>query len=229
LNQQVCKPIPLKIIEDKKNEFTFKFKNGKAWGWWGYQLSGLNKSYYGFHTYRRGRLVTTYDRIGLSPNQDILQIIGEVSIEGVPITHDKKGWLKSSINYKKLEKMMREYFKPFEKQPKRLLSGYPASQGKVVGTARLINMFMAGDMEKEMGRIRKGDIIVTAMTRPHFLLGIRRSQGIITDMGGNLSHAAIVAREFDIPAVVGTQRATSVLHDGQRIILDGYEGNIYEA
>ncbi|MCX6811980.1 MAG: PEP-utilizing enzyme, partial [Candidatus Berkelbacteria bacterium] len=76
--------------------------------------------------------------------------------------------------------------------------------------------------------IQKGDIIVTAMTRPHFLLGIRRSAGIIADLGGNLCHAAIVAREFNIPAVVGTQNATTTLEDGQKIILDGNEGYIYE-
>jgi len=87
---------------------------------------------------------------------------------------------------------------------------------------------MAGDMAKEMARIERGDIIVTEMTRPHFLLGIRRAGGIITDLGGNLCHAAIVAREFNIPAVVGTQTATSTLRDGQKIILDGNGGYIYE-
>ena len=227
-NQEICEPFSPVIIEDKKNEFTFEFHGGKAWGWWGYQLSGLNKSYYGFHTYRRGRLVTTYDKIGMTPNQDIKQIIGDLHIEGIPITHDKKGWLKSSKEFQDLESKMREYFKPFEKRPKRVLSGFPASAGRVVGTVRLVNMFLAGDMEKEMRRIQKGDIIVTAMTRPHFLLGIRRSAGIVTDQGGNLCHAAIVAREFNIPAVVGTQSATSILQDGQRIILDGNDGYLSE-
>lgn len=227
-NQEIAKPFEQVILGNKKHKFTFEFKGGKAWGWWGYQLSGLNKSYYGFHTYRRGRLVTTYDKIGLTPNQDIKQIIGDLHIEGIPITHDKKGWLKSSRQYQALETKMREYFKPFEKKPKRILSGFAASSGKIVGTVRLINMFMSGDMEKEMNRIKRSDIIVTAMTRPHFLLGIRRAAGIITDLGGNLSHAAIVAREFNIPAVVGTQTATRELQDGQRIILDGNEGYIYE-
>ena len=66
------------------------------------------------------------------------------------------------------------------------------------------------------------------MTRPHFLLAIRRAGGIVTDLGGNLCHAAIVAREFNIPAVVGTQTATALLRDGQKVILDGNEGYIYE-
>lgn len=227
-NGESCEPFSPTIIDNKKNEFAFEFRGGNGWGWWSYQLAGLNKSYYGFHTYRRGRLVTTYDKIGLTPNQDIKQIIGDLHIEGVPITHDKKGWLKSSREYQEIESKMREYFKLFEKKPKRILSGFPASAGRVIGIARLVNMFLAGDVEKEMRRIQKGDIIVTEMTRPHFLLGIRRAAGIITDLGGNLSHAAIVAREFNIPAVVGTQNATKTLRDGQKVILDGHDGYIYE-
>lgn len=226
-NGQKCNPYEPYIIDDKKVEFEFLFKGGKAIGWWGYQLSGFNKSYYGFNTFRRGRLVTTYDKIGLTPNQDIRQIVGEVHIEGIPITHDKKGWLKSSVEYQELERKMREYFREFEKKPKRILSGYVASGGKVAGTIKIINMFFTGDLKKEMSKIKNGDIIVTEMTRPSFLLGIRRSGGIITDMGGSLCHAAIVAREFNIPAVVGTQNATSTLKDGQKVILDGDEGHIY--
>jgi len=227
-NSSPCPPFVPTLLYNKKSEFSFEFEGGKAWGWWGYQLSGLNQSYYGFHTYRRGRLVTIYDKIGLTPNQDIKQIIGDLHIEGIPITHDKKGFLKSSAEYLSLEKEMRDYFKPFEKRPKRVLAGYAASAGKVSGTVRKINMFMSGDMEVEMAKIERGDIIVTEMTRPHFLLGIRRAGGIITDLGGNLCHAAIVAREFNIPAVVGTQTATTILQDGQKIILDGYGGYIYE-
>lgn len=227
-NNENCLPLELHLIDGNRNEFEFAFSGGKAWGWWSYQLAGFNKSYYGFHTFRRGRLVTTYDKIGLTPNQDIKQIIGDLHIEGIPITHDKKGWLQSSEEFQELASKMREYFKPFEKKPKKILSGYPVSGGKIVGTIRQINMFMSGDMETEMSKIKNRDIIVTAMTRPHFLLGIRRSGGIITDLGGTLCHAAIVAREFNIPAVVGTQIATKTLRDGQSVILDGDTGIIYE-
>lgn len=216
------------IIGNKITKFEFKVGSVHAKGWWGYQLAGFNKSYYGLNTFRRGRLVTTYDKLGITPNQDIKQIIGDLHIDGIPITHDKKGWLQSSKEYKELEKILRKYFKPFEKKPKKLLSGYPVSGGKIIGKVRLINMFMSGDTEKEMSRIKKGDIIVTAMTRPHFLLGIRRAGGIITDLGGTLCHAAIVSREFNISAVVGTQIATSILKDNQEIILDGDSGIIYE-
>lgn len=228
-SKEICPPFVPKIIGDKRNEFAFEFEGGKANGWWGYQLSGLNKSYYGFHTYRRGRLVTTYDKIGLTPNQDIKQIIGDIHFEGIPITHDKKGWLKSSKQFQALEKIMREYFKPYETKPKRVLSGFPASAGKVLGTVRVITTINQNiDLDKEINKVQRGDIIVTEMTRPQFILAIRRSAGIVTNLGGNLCHAAIVAREFNIPAVVGTQTATTTLKEGQQVILDGNDGYIYE-
>lgn len=229
LNDEACRPYEPKLIDGKQTEFTFAFAGGKAHGWWGYQLSGLNKSYYGLHTYRRGRLVTIFDKIGLTPNQDIKQIVGELHIEGIPITHDKKGWLKSSRPYRALEAKLRDYFKPFETKPKRVLSGFPVSAGKVLGTVKIVTTTNPHiDLDKEIHKVGRGDIIVTEMTRPQFLLAIRRSAGIITNLGGNLCHAAIVSREFNIPCVVGTQTATTTLRDGQRVILDGNDGYIYE-
>lgn len=228
-NNEPCPPHTPKILDNVKTEFKFEFNGGYALGWWGYQLSGLNKSYYGFNTFRRGRLVTTFDKIGLTPNQDIKQIVGDLHIEGIPITHDKKGFLKSSAEYKSLEDKMREYFKPFERKPKRILSGYPASAGRVRGKVRLIKTADPNtNMQEVLENVKRGDILVTEMTRPQYLLAIRRSAGIITNLGGNLCHAAIVSREFNIPCVVGTQHATSVLQDEQTVILDGNEGYIYE-
>ena len=67
------------------------------------------------------------------------------------------------------------------------------------------------------------------MTRPQFLLQIRRAGAIVTDQGGMLCHAAIVAREFKIPCIVGTQIGMQKLKDGQRVIVDANEGVVYEA
>ncbi len=227
-NGEECNVPKPDIIEDSKKDIYLKIGKSTVKGWWAYQLAGYNKSYYGFNTFRRGRLVTVFDKIGLTNNQQIKQIIGELEITGVNITHDKKGWVKTSEEYKEIEEKLREYFKEYEYKPKRLLTGYPASKGKVIGTIRQVNMFHSGNMEKEIKKVNKGDIIVTAMTRPQFLIAIRRAGGIITDLGGTLCHAAIVSREFGIPAVVGTNIATKVLQDGQKVIIDGGEGVIYE-
>ena len=216
------------IIEESKRNIYLKIGDSTVKGWWAYQLAGYNRSYYGFNTFRRGRLVTVFDKIGLTNNQQIKQIVGELEISGVEITHDKKGWVKTSEEYKEVEEKLREYFKDYEYKPKRLFTGYPASKGKVIGTIRQVNMFHSGNMEQEIKKVNKGDIIVTAMTRPQYLIAIRRAGGIITDLGGTLCHAAIVSREFGIPAVVGTNIATKVLQDGQKVIIDGGEGVVYE-
>lgn len=227
-NGEECQvPVP-NIIPDTRKEINLKIDNCTVKGWWAYQLVGYNKSYYGFNTFRRGRLVTVFDKIGISPNENIKQIVGELEISGVPITHDKKNWVTASEEFKKIENELKEYFKEYEYTPKRILSGYPASKGIVIGTVRQVNMFSHGNMEKEIKKVNKGDIIVTAMTRPQFLIAIRRAGGIITDLGGTLCHAAIVSREFGIPAVVGTNIATKVLVDGQKVIIDGGDGTVYE-
>lgn len=228
VNDEKAEPVLPKIL-GQKHKFHVSAGKYKASGWWAYQLQGLNKSYFGFNTFRRGRLITTFDKIGLNPNQSIKQIVGEINIEGVPISHDKKSWQKGTTGYKNIEELLRKYFVDFEPQLNKLLSGYPASRGIVEGEVKIINMFMSADMETEMNKINKGDVIVTEMTRPQFVLGIRRAGAIITDLGGSLCHAAIVSREFDIPAVVGTQIATKKLKSGIRVIVDANEGVVYEA
>lgn len=228
INDKVCESSEPKLLS-KRHKIKLKVGKQTIEGWWAYQLQGLNKSYFGFNTFRRGRLITTYDKIGLNPNQSVKQITGELTIEGVPISHDKKSWQKGTSAFSDIQKALRKFFIEHEPKPKKLLTGYPASRGIIEGEVKIINMFMNADIKKEMGKIKHGDVIVTEMTRPQFLLGIRRAGAIITDQGGTLSHAAIVAREFDIPAVVGTRLATKQLRSGLRVIVDANEGVIYEA
>ncbi len=83
----------------------------------------------------------------------------------------------------------------------------------------------------DIARFHPGDILVTRMTDPDWVPIIKQSAGIIADRGGRTCHAAIVAREFGIPAVVGTGNATEVLKPGQEITLscaEGEEGLVYD-
>ena len=77
-------------------------------------------------------------------------------------------------------------------------------------------------------KMRKGDILVTEMTNPLFVPAIQKAKAIVTDVGGLLSHAAIVSRELGIPCVVGTKKATKILKDNQKIIVNATKGEIYE-
>lgn len=83
----------------------------------------------------------------------------------------------------------------------------------------------------EAGKFRKGQILVTEVTDPDWVQIMKLAAGIITDHGGRTSHAAIVSRELGVPAVVGTEVGTRILHDGQMVTLscaEGEKGNVYE-
>jgi pyruvate,water dikinase len=99
-----------------------------------------------------------------------------------------------------------------------VLKGQSGSPGKVTGIARVINSL------SEAHRLQPGDILVTKTTMPAWTPFFVNISGVITDTGGVLSHCAVIAREYAIPAVVATNIATTVIADGQRIELDGDSG-----
>lgn len=109
---------------------------------------------------------------------------------------------------------------PPESADPRIINGNAASAGRVTGTARVILHLDDGS------RLGRGEILVCPATMPPWtpLFGV--ASAVVTDHGGILSHTAIVAREYRIPAVVGAKIATSAIKDGQTITVDGSEGTI---
>ncbi|MEU6408014.1 PEP/pyruvate-binding domain-containing protein [Microbispora sp. NPDC046933] len=103
------------------------------------------------------------------------------------------------------------------------LTGMPGSHGTVTGTARIVRGF--GDF----ARVRPGDILVCPFTDPAWTPLLRIAAGVVTETGGVLSHAAIVAREHGIPAVLGIPNATSRLRDDTIITIDGTTGTVTAA
>jgi len=77
---------------------------------------------------------------------------------------------------------------------------------------------------REINKLKKGEILVTTMTTPDFIVAMKKSGAIITDQGGLTSHAAIVSRELGIPCIVGTKIATEVLKDGDLVEVDADRG-----
>jgi pyruvate,water dikinase len=77
---------------------------------------------------------------------------------------------------------------------------------------------------QEIDRLEQGDILVAQVTNPAWSPIFQKIAGAVSDIGGSMSHAAIVAREYGLPAVVGTGQATSRIKDGQRIRVDGSRG-----
>lgn len=76
----------------------------------------------------------------------------------------------------------------------------------------------------EAGKVQKGDILVAQSTQPAWTPLFAIAAAVVTDTGGILSHAAVVAREYGIPAVLGTGTVTRTLHDGQLVEVDGTAG-----
>jgi pyruvate,water dikinase len=103
-----------------------------------------------------------------------------------------------------------------------ILTGLGAAPGVATGIVKII---ASG---RELDKVKQGDIMVTKMTMPDMVPGMRRAGAIVTDEGGMACHAAIVSRELGCPAVVGTKKATSILKDGMEITVDGGKGIVYE-
>ena len=98
------------------------------------------------------------------------------------------------------------------------LTGMPGSAGKITGPARVVRNL--DDAQK----IEPGEILVAPFTLPSWTPFFASAKGVVTNIGGMLCHAAVVAREYGIPAVVGTVRATETIRDGQLIEVDGDAG-----
>ncbi|MDZ4231163.1 MAG: PEP/pyruvate-binding domain-containing protein, partial [Dehalococcoidales bacterium] len=104
-----------------------------------------------------------------------------------------------------------------------LVSGSPAGRGVVEGAVRIIRQ------TSEFSCLRRGEILVAPYTNPAWTPLFQRAAAVVVDTGGAASHAAIVAREYGIPAVMGTTDGTRRLRDGQRVRVDGGQGKVYDA
>ena len=100
------------------------------------------------------------------------------------------------------------------------LEGLIACPGWVKGPAKIVKS------ATEIGKVKEGDIIVAVMTRPDYLPAIKKAAAIITDEGGITSHAAIIAREFNLPCVIATRHATKIFRDNEWLEIDTASGTI---
>jgi pyruvate,water dikinase len=104
-----------------------------------------------------------------------------------------------------------------------IVSGTAASSGRYTGKVRVIMG------EHEFTKIQPGDVVVCPVTSPAWSVVFPSMGALVTDMGGILSHPAIIAREHRIPAVVGTGNATVMLNDNQHVVVDGDRGTVTAA
>ena len=98
------------------------------------------------------------------------------------------------------------------------VKGTPAYNGKSQGIVRVLTK------KEQVSEFQEGEILITTMTSPEYVPAIRKAKAIVTDEGGVLCHAAIVAREFKIPCIIGTQKATNIFKSGDHVEVDADSG-----
>jgi phosphohistidine swiveling domain-containing protein len=121
-----------------------------------------------------------------------------------------------------IERAFQKFFggpPPSDSTPE-LIRGNAGASGRVQGQVRVVHSLA------EASKVAPGDILVAVTTAPPWTPLFATVAAVVTDTGGVLSHCAVVAREYGIPAVVGTGRATNLLHDGQWVEVDGSAGTV---
>ncbi|MFA6322510.1 MAG: PEP-utilizing enzyme [Candidatus Buchananbacteria bacterium] len=107
----------------------------------------------------------------------------------------------------------------FEKIKKvKVVKGIVGSSGRARGRAKIVYT------NKDLHKVKKGDVLVSTMTRQDFVVAIRKSVALVTDEGSVTAHAAIIARELKIPCIVAAKIATKVFKDGDLLEVDAYNG-----
>lgn len=175
-------------------------------------------------------------RMGIEPEEvsylqeeEIIEFLsGKNSIDKKIIYERKKGFI-LYLDYKKrlvclqgdlLQKVLTMFGLSTQKEEGKELTGSVASQGMVKGKVVIVKGI------KDLNKVNPGDILVAVTTHPDYVAAMRRAVAIVTDEGGITSHAAIVAREFGIPCIVGTQHATAMFADGDIIEVDAMKGMV---
>jgi rifampicin phosphotransferase len=107
-----------------------------------------------------------------------------------------------------------------EDQTSDVIKGIGGSMGTITAPARVLGG------PQDFGQMQPGDVLVASITTPAWTSLFAMASGVVTDIGGPLSHSSIVAREYGIPAVLGTAVATRRIHSGQMIKVDGDAGTV---
>lgn len=116
--------------------------------------------------------------------------------------------------------MMEQELSPPPRGDANTVTGLLVSPGVYRGRVRVIRSAV------DLSCVRAGDVLVCPTTSAAWTMVFQRAGALVTDAGSVLSHTAIVAREFGLPAVVATANATSVLKDGEEVIVDGTRGTV---
>ena len=137
-------------------------------------------------------------------------------------------WKDGDVTYlsgDKAEHLAKEELKElYDIEGKNEVSGTVANQGIAKGVVRVLRSNDIQQLREVRKTFQKGEILITQMTQPNIVDIAGRAGAIITDEGGMLSHAAIIAREFGVPCIVGTSNATKTFKNGDLVEVDADKG-----
>jgi pyruvate,water dikinase len=155
--------------------------------------------------------------------------VDRIDIAGRRARREEQARLVPPLVVGRLPRMVEAMWKGFTAQvgavrsERALVSGSPASAGRATGVVRVVRG------PDEFDALQRGEILVAPMTAPAWTPLFVRAAGLVTDVGSAASHASLIAREYGIPAVVGTGDATWRLRTGMRVTIDGDRGTVEPA
>lgn len=131
----------------------------------------------------------------------------------------QKGKVKTITGVKEIIETMERYriIAPTSSM-QRVVKGNIACKGRVTGRVKIVTKLA------ELPKVEQGDILVAKMTTPDYVVAMHKAAAFVTDEGGITCHAAIVAREFNVPCITGTRNATQILADNDLVEVDAMEG-----
>lgn len=164
------------------------------------------------------RLGVTYDDIIFLTHGEIIELLKRNESADTSLIQERKGgfamiMVERRLNIYSGDPYKRLLEKEVKEKPTKI-EGIVASRGKTKGLAKIVLV------NEDIYKVNKGDIIIATMTTPNFIPAIEKCSAIVTNEGGMLCHAAIVSREFGIPCIIGTKKATKILNDGDLIGVD---------
>ena len=191
-------------------------------------------SFYAFHPYRlemARRLFISPEQLNFLSTDELLEIFeGKGKLDLSEVNQRAKAcicsWDKPARHFKAFTQpgKLKEFKKKVKAEKVDLsveeLKGTPACLGKAEGKVKLVFS------QKDNGKVEAGDILVSQSTNPTMLPAMKKAAAIVTDQGGITCHAAIVSRELGIPCVIGTNVATKVFKDGEKVFVDANHGMI---
>jgi hypothetical protein len=123
VNGRLAEVEETRLLPGSKKEFRLKTRKGATLaGWYGLLAEGSTKGYYGFHTYRRNRMISTFDKLGIGEDPRISRITGEIHLDHVPVTHNKREFIRESSEYREAVSLLTQEFRALVREAKRQAS-----------------------------------------------------------------------------------------------------------